>query len=55
MSVGDREPVQGRNKQGRTMFCVILTAIVFLLAIFLLLRPRGTESGVPAVNNRSQH
>ncbi len=55
MGVGDREPVQGRDKQGRTMFCVMLAAIVVLMAMFLLLRPHGTESGVPAGNNRSQH
>ncbi len=45
--VGDREPVQGENKQGRTLFFVILVTIVALLVVFLVLRPRGSQAGPP--------
>jgi hypothetical protein len=48
MGVGDREPVQGENKQGRTLFFVILATIIFLLVMFMVLRPRGSQAGPPA-------
>jgi hypothetical protein len=53
-SRGDREPVQGENKQGRTLFFVILVTIIFLLVVFLVVRPRGSQAGPPAQPTLSQ-
>jgi hypothetical protein len=38
----------GVRKQGRTFFFVILAALLFLFLIFLVMRPRGSQSGPPA-------
>jgi Na+/melibiose symporter-like transporter len=53
-SRGDREPVQGENKQGRTLFFVILGLIVFLFVVFLAFKPRGSQAGPPAQTTHSQ-
>jgi hypothetical protein len=45
MRSGDREPVQGGEKSSRNLFLVVLSIIIFLLALFLVVRPRGSESG----------
>jgi hypothetical protein len=54
MGVGEREPVQGENKQGRTLFFVMLGLIVFLFVVFLLVRPRGSQAGPPAQSTHAQ-
>jgi preprotein translocase subunit YajC len=46
---GDR----GR-KQGRTFFLLILAVIVFLFLAFLLVRPRGSQTGSPAQSTQRQ-
>ncbi len=53
-SVGNREPVQGENKQGRTLFFVILATIILFLVAFLVVRPRGSQAGPPAQTTHSQ-
>jgi hypothetical protein len=53
-SVGNREPVQGENKQGRTLFFVILALIVFLFVVFLAVRPRGSQAGPPTQSTHAQ-
>jgi hypothetical protein len=51
---GDREPVQGETKQGRTLFFVMLGLIVFLVAVFLVVRPRGSQAGPAAQTTHTQ-
>jgi hypothetical protein len=53
-TVGDREPVQPADKQGRTLFLAILGLIVLLLAVFLVLKPRGSQAGPPAQTTHPQ-
>jgi flagellar basal body-associated protein FliL len=45
MRSSDREPTQGGEKSSRNLVLVMFGIIIFLLAMFLIVRPRGSESG----------
>jgi hypothetical protein len=54
MRSGDREPQQGGDSRSRLLCFLILGVIVVLFALFLALRPRGSESPTPT-SPTSQH
>jgi hypothetical protein len=48
MRASERIPQQGNDKQGRTIFLIILATMVFLLVMVLVLRPQRSETGTRA-------
>jgi hypothetical protein len=53
MRTGEREPKQGGEKGSRLLFLGILATIILLLAVFLALRPRGSQAGPPSQSTQS--